>query len=229
MRRDLESLVRLVREEVRIEGPDGGGISDLFVEEAINDAIGKLAEHYSIKDRIQHTTEEDKNKYHILDEGMEIEKILFITYDGKRLEGISTDTYLDMIESDVGPVRYWLLWGNEIVLTGEVEGGKELDIWITRPPKPLKDRGDEPELPYYTDIAIKQYAVSACHREMKDYERANYHYTIFKNELEHLLRRGVPQGQRNYKQRINDEYFPAVQWRRGGYRRTDEDPGGRGY
>ena len=225
MKRDLESLVRLVREEVRAEGPDGGGISDLFIEEAINEAIKDLAEYFPVKDKIEITTEKDNNEYEVTND-KPVENILYVFYDGEKLDSINLNKYHELSTKTEGKVSHWTYWGGKLFLRGEVEEGKTLELWITRAPTTLKERGDEPELPYYTDKAIKQYAVSACYREIRDYERANFHYSIYVNQFESIINRSVPQETRGESLMIDDSYFPPINADHH-VRRSDTNPGGR--
>lgn len=227
MSRDLESLVRIVREEVRAEGPDGGGFTDLFIEDAINEAISGIAEFFPIKDTVELESEEHKNEYE-LETDFEIENIYYVFYGNSRLTPIDINQYHQIRTKDEGKVSYWTYWGGKLFLTGEIEAEKPIILWITRAPKKLKDKGDTPEVPYYCDKAIKQYAVSACFRESRDYERANFHYGIYRNELQSIVGRAVPQEGRGTSPMIDDSYFPPVN---AGHtvRRTDENPGGRVY
>jgi len=225
MRRDLETLVRLIREEVRIEGPDGGGVSDLFIEEAVNEAIKDLAEFFPVKDVMEIESEAGKNGYDLDEEDVKIENIIYVLYDGNILDSIPINKYMNLKNVDEGQVDTWSYWGGKLFLRGEVEQGKTIELWVTRAPKTLKNRKDEPEVPYYCDKAIKQYAVSACYREIRDYERANFHYSIYQNQFESIVNRGVPQETRGEGLAIDDSYFPALN---GDYfvKRSDTNPGG---
>jgi len=224
LRRDIQSLVRVVREELRAEGADGAGYSDFFIANAINQAMGELSGIYPIRDNIVITTEEGVNEYSIVEDAV-IDDVLRVIYDGAKLDGMVLDDYLEVVDKTEGYVRGWLLWGKEIRLVGKVEGNKRLDLWVTRAPNPMIELTDTPETPYYADAAIVQYTIASCYRESKEYERASFHHNIFLHKKAELLQRGVPQGQKGSRVYAKSGYFPPV-GTRGRYRRSDTNPGG---
>lgn len=216
LRRDIESLVRLVREEMRAEGPDGAGLSDFFIAQAINHALGELAEVYPIRDRIEFVTEEDQNDYNLSDlttDNTIIENILRVTYNGTKLQGIALDDFLDLDNPTDGEVKNWLLWGTSLRLVGEVTDGNRVELWINRSPRPLDKPKDEPETPYYADPAIIFHVAAACYRETKEFDRANYYHSLFQQKKTELLRRGVPQGQRDFLAGGRKAYYGPIRSR----------------
>ena len=229
MRRDLESLIREVREELRAPGPDGGGYGDFLLTTAINRAQSDLAEVFTIRDKLNFTTEEDKSTYDIKDlfEDIEIENILRVIYEGNQLTFIDLDRLEGIYDLDSGVVRYWNLWGSKLTLVGDLEPDKTVELYVTRAPKALKEPGDTPELPYYADEAIVCYAISVMYRESRDYDRANYYYQIFMRKKDDIMRRTSPQGQKDKQPRMRDSYWPAVSERRGFTKTSDTNPGGR--
>jgi hypothetical protein len=227
MRRDLDSLVRKIREELRAEGPDGAGFSDFFIQEQINSALGDLADIFPIRDTIELVTTAGQNTYdltQLIPQGTVVENVIKITYDGRDIRGKTLDEYTALVNKTEGAVSGWFMWGNTLTLIGEVEEAP-LTLWIHRAPKPLQDKGDEPETPYYADNAITNYVIAACYRESRDYERASFHFNIFQRDRNILLNRGIPQQQRDHGIRMRDTYWeaegtPIV-------RKTDTNPGGR--
>lgn len=229
MRRNTDTLIRRIREELRADGPDGAGYSDFIIIDAINSALDDLSGIFTIRDTAEFTTRAGENTYNLAEEtGVEIVDIIRIEYDGNKTSGKRIDPYLDLTVSTEGPVREWFLWGKSITFVGEVEDNKTVRLWITRAPKKISTRDDVPELPSYADEAIVAYAVSVCYRESKDYDRANYHYSIYLGQKNELLRRGIPQGQKDGLSVMRDSYmgpFRPYLWR--GCVRTDKNPGGR--
>ena len=227
MSRNLETLVRRVREELRAEGPDGAGISDFAIEAALNAAQDDLSEEFPIRDTIDFSTVEGQNTYSlsVVAEGIQLVDIIRVTYDGTRITYIDLDEFFSVVEPEEGSVNRWTLWGTQIVLIGDVEEDKSVTLYVTRAPHRLEDIGDEPEMPFYTDEALIQYAVSAAYRESRDYDRANYHHYIYRNLKRSLLSRGVPQGQRARQSKTKDTYWGPVRGARG-RQRTDTNPGG---
>jgi len=229
VRRNTDTLIRRIREELRADGPDGAGYSDFIIIDAINSALDDLSGIFTIRDTVEFTTRAGENTYNLAEEtGVEIVDIIRIEYDGNKTSGKRIDPYLDLTVSTEGPVREWFLWGKSITFVGEVEDNKTVRLWITRAPKKINTRDDVPELPGYADEAIVAYAVSVCYRESKDYDRANYHYSIYLGQKNELLRRGIPQGQKDGLSVMRDSYmgpFRPYLWR--GYVRTDKNPGGR--
>ncbi len=225
-RRDLESLVKRIREELRAEGADAGGFTDFSIEEAINSAIGDLSEFFPVKDTLLITTELDTNEYSLIDEDITIENIIYIKYNGAQIEGMPIEKYFAIDDPTTGPVKKWAIWGNSLFLAGEVAADKLLELWVTRAPKPLRDRGDTPETPFYVDEAITQYAISACYRESRDYDRADYHFRIYRSKKNSLVNRGIPQGQRAFQVTMTDDYWGPVS-DLDGVAKSDTNPGGR--
>jgi len=222
MRRTIEHLLKRIREELRAEGPDGAGYSDFLIKDAINSALQDLSEVFPVRDVIEFlTTKEDgedgavHTTYDLVEQatGSNILSIIKVEYDGERLELLPMKDYLNRAVTDEGSVREWVMWGNSFTLVGEVESGKTVTLWVTRTPKQLKDRGDIPETPDFADEAIIAFAMSVCYRESKDYERANFHYGIFLKQKDDVLRRAIPQGQRDANPVMNASYW-------GPYRKT---------
>lgn len=225
-RRSVETLLRRVREELRAEGADGGGYSDFIILEGLNAALEDLSGIFPIRDITEFTTEDDENSYELNEVlPLEILNIIRVEYDGKRTTGTQIDSFMDVTVPKEGPVREWFLWGKKLIFTGKVEAGKTVKLWITRAPHRLAERGDVPETPSYTDEAIVAYAVSICYRESKDYDRANYHYSIYMGQKNELLKRSVPQSQKDTQSIMRDSYMGPFRARRG-FIRSDTDPGG---
>lgn len=229
MRRDVESLLRRVREELRAEGPDGGGWSDFFLLEAMNAAQADLAEEFPIRDILSFQTE-DKKEYDLKEKfpDTEIENILRVTCAGTHLYMLEPDAMLQFDQEEDMPVRYWFLWGNILYLVGNVEKGESVKLYVTRAPYPLTEtqKGVEPEMPYYADEALVHYAVSAAFRESRDYDRANFYYELYTRAKQAAIRRGTPQRQRDGRPVMRDTYWPPVGGA-GPVRKTDTNPGGR--
>jgi len=227
MRRDLESLVRKIREELRAEGPDGAGFSDFFIEEQINSAIGDLATLFPIRDTIEFKTIVGQNVYDLstlVPQGVVIENIIKVTYNGLEIRGRSLDDFAALSSKQEGDVSSWFLWGNTFTLVGEVVEAP-LYLWITRAPKPMQNKGDIPETPYFADNAITNYVIAACYRESREYERASFHFNIFQRDRTLLSARSIPQGQKDHGLKVRDDYWgpegsPSI-------RRSDTNPGGR--
>lgn len=222
--RTIETLRKRVREELRAEGPDEAGYSDFIVLHAINSAIQDLAEVFPIRDVEVITTEEDKKEYDLGDTG--IYKIEKVQYDGKLIDYIATRDYTDIkVDEDTGPVNRWTRYGRKLILVGSVEAGKEISLWVSRSPKRLEVKDDVPETPDYADEAIIAYALSICSREGRSFDRADYYYRIYLNQKEEVLRRAVPQGQRDSQPKMKDDYWPAFRPSRR-VRTSDTRPGG---
>ncbi len=230
-RRDIEYLTKRIREELRAEGPDGAGYSDFLILDAMNSALEDLGEVFPVRDTVTFvttTTEGTVDSSYTLSDSIDLSSlinILKVEYDGKVISNMSISKYLETTIKDEGDVNYWVLWGNAFILLGEVETAKTVTLWVTRAPNKLQDKGDIPETPSYADEAIVAYALSVCYRESKDYERANYHYGIFLKQKDNILRRAIPQGQREALPMMNDSYcgpFRSVQTSQ----RTDTNPGG---
>lgn len=225
MRRNIEQLIKRIREELRAEGPDGAGFSDFLIMDAMNSAMEDMAEVFPIRDKITFNTEADKHTY---DSEINFDNLLIIgkvEYDGKPLTNIAVADYVKITEKSEGEVDRWVMWGNAVTLIGDVEAGKVVTLWITRSPAKLEDKGDTPELPAYADEAIIAYALSVCHRESKDYDRADYHYGIYLRQKDSVLKRAVPQGHRAGMTRMNDSYWGSFQAVKSSVR-SDTNPGG---
>ncbi len=222
-RRTVEDLMKRVREELRAEGPDSAGYSDFIVLDAINFAIADLSEVFPVRDTTTITTSADTNNYTL---GFEsVYNIVKVEYDGETITGIPLRTYLNLTIKDTGPVNRWILWGQEFILIGKVEADKEVTLWVTRAPDKLKDKGDIPEIPSYADEAIVAYALSVCYRESRSFDRADYYYRIYVVQKSNILRRGVPQRQKEFLPQMSDSYWKPVRHSR----RTvtsDTNPGG---
>ncbi len=229
MERNADTLLRRVREELRAEGPDGAGYSDFIILDAINFALTDLASIFTIRDNIQFECYQGENIYDLSNElkqsGIEIFNIIRVEYGGKKIAGKQIDFYLEKDILTEGPVKEWFLWGNKLILIGQVED-ENINLWITRAPKRLNLRDDVPEIPSYADEALVAYAVSVCYRESKDYDRANYHYSIYIAQRDDILRKAIPQKQKSSFSVMKDSYMkPFHSARRVG--RSDTNPGGR--
>lgn len=228
MGKTLQHLLRSVRAELQMEGPDGGGIPDWFIIDAINNAQADLAEVYPIRDTITFKTVAGENTYTLPDKIGEatLDNIIRVRYGTKDLTGINLDDYFGITDPATGTVNRWTLWGTAFIITGEVETDKDLTLYVTRAPTLLQEDDDIPEVPYYAVEAMVQYAISACHREQRDYDRANYHYGIYLRKKDSLLKRAVPQGQRDTAPKMRDTYWKPFRAGRG-FVRTDTNPGGK--
>lgn len=225
MPRTLADIRRRVREELRAEGPDGGGYSDFFLDQQINSAIGVLSGIYPIRDTFTFTTTEGQNEYDldvVVGDDMDVDKIVRLTYDGFDVPASNfRDHFATYIRS--GVVRGWTLWGRKITFHGDVEEGTEVKIWVTRMPKRVSDPEDEPELPPHADEAIVHFVIAACYRESRDYDRATQHYRNFLHHEERLRSRDIPQGQRNVPTMMSSFYSPPLTGLGGRPRSTPED------
>lgn len=226
MNRTLATMRRRIREELRAEGPDGSGYSDFFIDHVINAAQDDLAENFSTRDILTFDTTVGQNSYNLnsVFSDLRLCYIVRIEFNGKKVNGIQPDAYLNIETKQEGPVSKWFLWGDTLYFVGEVDE-VEVVLWVVRAPVRLIDDTDVPELPYYTDEAIIQSAIAACYRESRDYERANFHFGIYRSLKSSLLRRGTPQGQRDHAPAMQDEYFGPVT-DRSGIMRSDSNPGG---
>lgn len=225
-RRTVEHLLRRVREELRAEGPDGAGYSDFIIMDAINSALDDLSGVFTIRDEVIFTTEENVNTYDLRDiTPIEVVDIIRIDYDGVKIGGKHLDKHIESSVVTDGAVKDWLLWGNKLTLHGKVGSGSTVKLWITRPPKRIRDKDSLPETPSYADEAIIAYAVSVCYRESKDYDRANFHYAIYMGQKNDLLKRAVPQMQKDQLSVMRCSYAKPFRSRRG-FIRTDTNPNG---
>lgn len=225
MRRNIESLIKRIREELRAEGPDGAGYSDFFIIEELNAALNELSGIYSIRVKTPITTQVNVNEYIVPDFGT-IENIFRVTYDNLLLENISMADYLDKNTTAEGNVTCWLLWGDKIILNGAVLGDKTLELWHSRAPLPLTSVEQEPEIPQYADTALCQYVIASCYRESRDYDRASTHHRIFLNKKNDLLRRGIPQTQREQWSAVRARYSQPFRGNVKQQQRSDTNPGG---
>ena len=222
-RRDTDALIRRIREELRAEGPDGAGYSDFLVQDAINSAIADLSEVFPVRDTIELTTEIGQNTYDL--SNYTIFDIIKVEYNGSLIDGYPLKDYLDLNIKDEGPVNKWVLWGNYLIFIGEVDEAVTVKLWVSRAPSKLEDKGDIPETPSYADEAIIAFALSVCFRESRSYDRANYYYRLYVGQKSNILRRAVPQGQRESLPKMNDSYWKPHRSRRSGAR-SDTNPGG---
>lgn len=227
--RTLEDFIVRIREELRAEGEGGGGYSSRFIIDAINSAQDTLVEMFTLRDEVEFTTTEDVNTYDLTSVITDkvIENIIKISYDDIILKGVMLDTFLNKSAPTEGTVREWVLWGNNLTLLGKVEASKVVKLWITRAPIVLTDVTDTLEIPYYTQEAVIHYALSACYRESRDYDRAGFHYSIYQKEYSMIRDRAVSQGQRDHLPAMRDDYWGVVRGREG-ITRSDTNPGGRG-
>ena len=223
MKSTLEQLVGFIRGELRAEGPDGAGFSDNQIIKALNLAISELAKEFPIRAVVTVTTEDAVNEYSL--DWMAIENIIRVTYDGSRLRAVALDDYLAMTAPTEGEVRNWLLWGAKLILTGEVEADKDLQLWVTRPPAALVEKDDVYELPYYVESALIHYALAACYREGRADDSARMHFSTYLKLKDEIIQRAVPQRQREETPQVRSTYFPPISDRYG-WPRTDRNPGG---
>lgn len=234
MSRTLDSLVRRAREELRAEGPDGAGISDFSLKEALNSALSDLSEIYTIRDAVLFDIQEEdgvpKHDYDlssVVGETVQLENIVKVTYGNRALSYITLDEYLEIDNHTEGELRAWTLWGRKIFLVGTLEEDYEkVMLYVVRGPQRLVEPDDVPETPFYADEAILHFMIAAAYRESRDYDRANYHYRIYLRNKESLLRRAVPQLQRARQTIMRDSYWGVVE-EKSGIVRSDENPGGR--
>jgi hypothetical protein len=227
--RNLDYFIRLIREELRAEGADGAGYSDFKIVNAINTALSELSEVYPVRDILTLVTEESVNEYDFTatfpDD--EIVDIIHIAKGNKTLVGIDVNTYLSLNNPLDGETRHYLIWGNKLMLTGEIPDDDEYKLWVTRLPKKLveTDLTGTPEIPSYADDAVIQYAIATCYRESRDYERAAYHLDLYNKEKAEIIRRGIPQKQRNHTAVVRNRYSEAI-GQNGLTRKTDTNPSG---
>jgi len=206
-RRTAEHLIKRVREELRAEGPQGGGYSDFIILDALNTALDDLSDIFTIRDTVTFDTVADQNSYDIADVlGVEVFELLRVSYDGKVIRGKPIDVLLNKAVEDEGPVREWFLWGHELTFAGKVEADKEVKMWVNRGPKFISEFKQVPDTPRYADEALISYALSVCYRESKDFERAFQYYRIYNNRKAELLSRSVPQMQRDFTSQMRDDY-----------------------
>ena len=224
MDRTLENLIKRVREELRAEGESGGGYSDFSIKEHLNAAINELSGIYAVRDVIEITAQEGVNTYTQFDCPV-LEKIIKVEYDGRTLTAVDVDYFSGMTGKDEGQVDKYFFWGKALTLIGEVEEAKAIKMWITRIPNTLADNKDVSELPAYTDEAVINYAIAGCCRESRDYDRAQLYYNMYLHKRNELLRRGVPQRQRDLPTKMRDTYWPPVGRSTAG-RKSDTNPGG---
>ncbi len=240
MGRDLESIVKRVRDEIRSEGADGAGISDFLLESAINNALADLSEIYTIRDHVTFDiTEENDEAVRIYNLNtvvgdVSLENIIRVTYGDTPLSYMTLDEFLEIDDPTDGEIRGWTLWGNKIFFVGDFDPDEEegsnvyekVNMYIVRGPTRLKDKGDIPETPYYADEAIIHFAITAAYRETNDYDRANYHYGLYLRNKDSLLKRAVPQIQREKQAHMRDSYWGVLE-EKSGISRSDTNPGGR--
>ena len=222
-RRTVEDLLKRIREELRAEEPDSAGYSDFIVIDAINSAIADLAEVFPVRDKVEFSTVVGQNTYELDD--LDIHNIVKLEYDGKLIEGYPLKKYLDLSIKEEGPVNRWVLWGKYLIFIGEVDKIAPVKLWVTRAPSKLQNKDDVPEIPDYADEAIIAYALSVCFRESRSYDRANYYYRTFVGQKNNILRRAVPQGQREVLPKVSDRYWGPHRPRQSGVR-SDTNPGG---
>jgi len=168
----------------------------------------------------------EETNYFDLDEVIDtrlLENIVRVVYADREIMYVGPNEF-NLARVQIGEVRSWYLWGSLLILFGEVEPDVELDLWITRMPKPLRGQDDEMELPPHTDEAVVQYAIAGCYRESRDYERAAQHYRNFLHHEERLQSRSIPQGQRARQPMMQSIYWPAMSGRRGKFRTADTYP-----
>lgn len=234
MKRNVETLIKRIREELRAEGADGAGYSDFIIVDAVNSALDDLSDTFTIRDVLtfQTTTENTYDLRESVD--AEIFNLLRVTYDGKKLYSTQLDDYLSIDKPEEDSVRGWFLWGSHLTLVGAVEETKEVKMWALRAPAHVDAKKPDmaPDTPRHADEAIVSFAMNICYRESRHYDRANYHYGIYLRKKDDLLRRSVPQGQKGHNPKMMDSYWGAFRpTAAGGWhppRWTDTNPGGGG-
>lgn len=180
------------------------------------------------EDYWREATSDESNRFDLDDyiDTSLLDKIIRVIYDGRTLMYTGPNEF-DLTRMVDGEVRSWYLWGTDLLLFGDLEPEKTVEMWIIRMPQKVKEDEDEVELPPYTDEAIVQYAVAGCYRESRDYDRASQHYRNFLHQEERLRTRGIPQGQRARPPMMRSLYWPPMSGRRGRMRTTDTNPGGK--
>ena len=206
--RTIEDLMKRIREELRAEGPDGVGYSDFIILNGINAGIADLAEVYPVRDTVSFETDKDVNEYDLSDKG--IYKVDKVEYDSKAINCMDLKHYLDnQSVLTTGNVTSWVLYGKKFILVGDVENEKTVKLWVSRAPALLDQIDSVFELPDYTLEAVVAYAMSICYRESRNFAQADYYYRVFMNQKDMLLRRAVPQGQRDVQPKMRDDYWGA--------------------
>lgn len=223
MDRTLEFFIKRVREELRAEGADAAGYSDFIIISGINASMIDLSEVFPVQDEYSLTTSDGVNAYEV--DYDDFYNIIKVDYDDTVLESIPVKEYLDTSDKTSGDVTKYTLWGKSFILLGNVEVDKTVNMWITRPPTRVEERGDIPEIPSYADEAIIAYALSVCYRESRNFDKANYYYGLYVAQKSNVLRRGVPQRQKEYLPKMGDSYWGAFRPSRSTIR-TDTNPGG---
>jgi len=223
---NLQQLINLIREELQAEGPGGGGYSDEFIRQQINNVQAALAEYFPIRDMVTFTATKETNEYTLdsLIDSITIENIIRVEYNGNLISYISIDDYLAKTTTTDGVVLAWTLWGTKFILVGEVEA-VTVKLWVNRLPANLVVNTDTIELPVTTVPAITAYVCAACNRESRNSERAGYYFNIYLAEKNNLIRRGTPQGHKAGAYRMRDSYWES-ETAHSVTRKSDTNPGG---
>jgi len=221
--RTLEFLIKRIREELRAEGPNAVGYSDFIIIDGINAAMIDLSETFPVQDEYSFTTSDGVNSYEIDYDA--VYNIIKAEYDNTILESIPIKEYLDSNSKTTGDVTKYTLWGKSFILLGAVEDSKDVNMWVTRQPNRVEEKDDTPEIPSYADEAITAYALSVCYRESRNFDKANYYYGVYIAQKSNVLRRGVPQRQKEYLPKMGDSYWGAFRPSRSTIK-SDTNPGG---
>jgi hypothetical protein len=227
MKTTLLQIITNINEELKIDWAGGDGFSREFIIDTINSAMQNLSEWTTIRDEATITTTTDTNEYSLSTEidDMIIEHINSVKYDGNKLTYIQPREYEAKSVVDEGEPSEWTLWGDNLIIIGEVEDAKTISLKVIRSPAKLEDDDDELETPKFADEAIKYFVMAACYRQSKDYERSNYYDYKFTNAKRDIVNRSTPQVQQEALPVMSDDYWPAE--RNNVYNlRSDTNPGG---
>ena len=225
----VSDLKEEVRNELRADGPQGlSYYNNDTILAGFNNAVKELAGIFTIRDTFIFDSVAEENEYSVSDETdglMIIDNITKVSYDNRVLTLLTNEEYYGVTDKSDGEVTNYFVWGDTLILIGDVAEAKEIKLWVTRAPNKLVNDTDVPEVPYYAEEALVQYGVSTCYRESRDYDRANFHYRVYATKRDELVRRGSPQGQRDRAPQMRDSYWGAVGSGHG-CRRSDTNPGG---
>ncbi len=227
MKNTLLKIIDDINEELKINWAGGDGFSREYVVEKINSAMQELSEWTTIRDEATITTVAETNEYSLSTEvdDMIIEHINSVKYDGRKLTYIQPREYGARSVVDEGVPSEWTLWGDKLIVVGEIEADKIVELKVIRSPNRVEDDDDILETPKFADEAIKFYVIAACYRQSKDYERSNYYDYKFRNAKRDIVNRSTPQVQQEALPVMQDDYWVAF---RGTHRsvKTDFNPGG---
>jgi len=228
MKDTLLRIINDINEELKINWAGGDGFSREFIVEKINSAMQELSEWTTIRDEASITCTAATNEYSLAEEitDMVIENINSVSYDNRKLTYIQPREYGAKAVVDEGVPSEWTLWGDKLIILGEVEKDKIINLKVIRSPSRVEDDDDYLETPKYADEAIKYYVISACYRQSKDFERCNFYDYKLRNAKRDIVNRASPQVQQEALPVMSDDYWPADRYSRLS-RRSDTNPGGR--